>query len=250
MGGELGERRVHVQSRDPGLLGAHVLRRPDQHPLLRVNRTLGQLLARRLGHAEIDHFHLRPLALDRHQNVRRLHVPVDDPLLVRMLQRLAGLQEQLEPLADRQPLLVAVVRDRQTRDVLHHEVRPPVLAEPCIVHLGHVGVIHQRQRLTLRLEARDHLLRVHPELDQLQGHAAPYRFGLLGQVHDPHPALAQQIQDPVAADALGTGGTRRRLEMRHLPRAQIQTQAEQAGRTAPARPRPRPEHGTTTRTTG
>ncbi len=53
---------------------------------------------------------------------------MDDPFLVRVLQRVAGLQEQLEPLADRQALAIAVGRDRLARDVLHDEVRSAVVA--------------------------------------------------------------------------------------------------------------------------
>src|SRR5690349_11312392 len=56
--------------------------------------------------------------------VRGLDVPVDDPLLVRVLHRLAHRDHQPQPLARRQALAVAVLRDRLALDELHHEVRP------------------------------------------------------------------------------------------------------------------------------
>ena len=59
-----------------------------------------------------------------HQHVRRLDVAVDDPLLMGVLDRLADRHEQLQPLARRQLLLVAVLRDRHALDQFHDEVRP------------------------------------------------------------------------------------------------------------------------------
>ena len=41
-----------------------------------------------------------------HQDVRRLNVPMDNPLLMRMLNGLAHLDEQLESLSGLQPVLV------------------------------------------------------------------------------------------------------------------------------------------------
>ena len=62
-------------------------------------RLVGELLAGRLGDAEVDHLRHRPAVVQRDQHVRRLEVAVDDPFLVRVLDRVADLDEQLEPLA-------------------------------------------------------------------------------------------------------------------------------------------------------
>ena len=85
-----------------GLLGAHVQRRADHLRELRVERLLGQLLADRLGHAEVDHLRHRPAVVQRDQHVGRLEVAVDDPLLMGVLHRLADRDEQLQPLARRE----------------------------------------------------------------------------------------------------------------------------------------------------
>ena len=53
----------------------------------------------RLGDAEVDHLRHRPAVLHGDQDVRRLDVAVDDALLVGVLDRLADLDEQLQPLA-------------------------------------------------------------------------------------------------------------------------------------------------------
>ena len=60
-------------------------------------------------------------------------------------------------------------------------------------------MIHQRERLPLDLETGDDALGVHAQLDDLERHAAADRFQLLGQVHDPAPALADLLQQLVAA---------------------------------------------------
>ena len=46
------------------------------------------------------------------QNVRRLQIAVDDPLLMRVLHGVADLDEQLEPLLHREIGLVAIFGDR------------------------------------------------------------------------------------------------------------------------------------------
>ena len=61
-------------------------------------------------------------------------------------------------------------------------------------------MIHHRECLTLGLEACNHLLGVHTELDDLEGHLPANRLLLLRHVHGPEPAFANGLQDPVAAD--------------------------------------------------
>ena len=90
--------RVDVQPAHLRLLRTHVGRRPDELLELRIDRLLGQLLLRRLGNAEVDHLRHRHPVVQRHQDVRGLDVPVDDPLLVRVLNGVADLDEQIQPL--------------------------------------------------------------------------------------------------------------------------------------------------------
>ena len=65
--------------------------------------------------------------------------------------------EQGEPLSRRQVILVAEVRDGNALDQLHHEVRSARGRGTAIEHLGNAGVIHDRQGLSLGLEASDNL---------------------------------------------------------------------------------------------
>ena len=58
-------------------------------------------------------------------------------------------------------------------------------------------VIHQRQRLPLRLEAGDDLGRIHARLDDLEGDGSPDRLLLLGHVNHAEAAFADLLQQLV-----------------------------------------------------
>ncbi len=92
--------RAHLR-----LLGAHVLRRADKLALLGVQRPFGQRLSEGLGDAEVDNLHDGFITLHGDQNVRRLHVAVDDALLVRIFERLANLVNDVQCAHRRQTVL-------------------------------------------------------------------------------------------------------------------------------------------------
>ena len=100
--------RVHVDGRHLRLLRAHVLGRAEEPPDLSEQRPLGQRLGNRLRDAEVDDARDGTVVGNRDEHVRRLQVPVDDAFLVRVLDAVAELDEQLQPLADRQTLAVAI----------------------------------------------------------------------------------------------------------------------------------------------
>ena len=93
--------------------------------------------------------------------------------------------------------------DRQSVDVLHHEVRPSLGRRPGVEHPGDVRMIHERQRLALLLEAGDDRLGVHALLDDLERHSAAQRLRLLGVPDLSHPALADLLDEAVGADLDG-----------------------------------------------
>ncbi len=130
---------------------------------------------------------------------------MDDSLLVRVLDPLAGLDEELEAVANGELMAVAVLRDRNTGDVFHGEVRPPIGGHAGVQHLGDIRMGHDRQRLALGVEAGDDLLGVHAQLDHLERHLATYRFLLLGEVDGSHASLTERGDDSVGADPVGFG---------------------------------------------
>ena len=119
---------------------------------------------------------------------------------MRVLDRIRDGDEQRQPLAHAELLLVAVIGDRYALDVLHHEVRSPGRRGPAVEHVRDCRVIEHREGLPLGLEPGDHGLRVHAELDDLERHAPLHGCGLLGEVDRPHPALSDPLEDAVAAD--------------------------------------------------
>ena len=109
----------------------------------------------------------------------------------------------VEPFSNTEPLLVAVIRDRNPMDVLHGEVETTLRRRPCVVDTGDVRVVHQRQRLALGLEAANDLPRVHPGFDDLESHLPADRLALLRQPHLAHPARADPLQQTIRSDLAG-----------------------------------------------
>src|SRR5262249_49669942 len=135
-------------------------------------------------------------------------------LLVGVLDAAADLDEEIEPRAHVEPLRVAIVDHPGTVDVLHDEVRVAAERAAGVEDLRDAPVAHQGERLTLRLEAGEHLRAVETGPEPLQGDAASDRLLLLRLPDDPHAALAEDPEeevgsDPLAGDVVGAGRPRR-----------------------------------------
>ena len=81
-------------------------------------------------------------------------------------------------------------------DVLHDEVREPVVRRPAIQQPGDVGVIEAGENLSLGAEATTDLVGVQAELDDLDGDAALELVVVAyGQVDGAHPAASELADD-------------------------------------------------------
>jgi hypothetical protein len=173
---------------------------------LRVKGLVRQRLAdRSLGDAEIDHLGYRHTVVQRYEDVRGLDVTVNDALLMRMLDGLADLDEQVEPFLSGKVGLVAVFGELDAPDQFHDEERTARLGAAGIEHLGYVGMIHHGQGLSFRLEPRNDLLGVHSQLDDLERHAPPHRLSLFCDIHHTATALAHLLKHFVAAYGFADG---------------------------------------------
>ena len=193
--------RVDVQTAHLRLLRAHVGRRANElleageHCLIRELNVGG-----RFGDAEIDHLGDRHAIMQCHQDVGGLDVTVNDPFLMGVLHGMADLDEQLQTFDGGQLVLVTVLSEFDSPHQLHHKKGPARLSRPGIEHFGDVGMVHQRQGLALRFEPGDDLASVHAELDDLERDSSFYWLFLLRHVHHAPTALADFLEDFVAAD--------------------------------------------------
>ncbi len=189
----------------PGLLGRHVGRGPEDDAgprgLVRERRRLRVVallllgIAREgLGQTEVQELHL---AVWCHRHVRGFEVAVDDPLLVRVLERFCHLASDRQRLADRDRPLLETFEERRALSHLHDQgPRPARILDA--VDGGDVGVVERGQESSLTLEAghsprtRSHVVGQHLERD-----LAP-QARVSRPVHLSHPALAERANDFVA----------------------------------------------------
>ena len=147
--------------------------------------------------------------MQRDHDIGRLDVAVDDSLLVGMLDGMAYIDEQAEAGFGRELVLVAELGDRHPLDQLHDEVGPAGGCGSGVEHAGNVGVVHEGQRLPLRLEVGDDLGGIHARLDDLEGDHAADGLHLFGHVDDAEAALADLLEEFVRAnDRPGAFGER------------------------------------------
>jgi hypothetical protein len=102
-------------------------------------------------------------------------------------------------------VLIAELGDGRPRDQFHHEVGPARRGFAAIEDVCDVGMVHEGQRLPLRLEPGDHLPgdhlpAVHPWLEDLQRHLAADRLLLFGHEDDTEATLADLLQHLVGPD--------------------------------------------------
>ncbi len=155
-----------------------------------------------LGDAEINDLRHRAVGGVRHENIGGLYVPVDEALLVRVPDRAADLEKQFQTPAQIQAPLIAIIRDALATHELHDEEGPTGGGDAGVEHARDVGMLHERQRLLLGGETRDHAAGIHAGLDDLERDFAAHRLALLGEIDRAKTAFAQACDDAVAADAL------------------------------------------------
>ena len=194
--------------------GVHVAGRSEELAELGEQLLLRRARGCRLGQAEIDDA-WDGFAVDvRDQDVGGLQIAMDDRLLMRVLHAIAGLHEQRHAFPDLESVFVAEPRDRDAGYVFHDQVRLSRRCRAGLEHLGDRGMIHDRERLTLRPEALHGCLVVHAGLDQFQGDLAPQRLDLLGQPYLSHTALAEFADQQKSVREQLTGRSKRRCVRR------------------------------------
>jgi len=148
------------QARIAGLLGRHVLRRSQR----RAARGQAALLGPQ--HPKIEQ---RADTVSADHDISRLDVPMNEASSVNRAQRVRDLAPDLRDRPQRQRTVCTdQLRQRSTRDPVHHEVRP---AEDLAarVYADQTGVLDPREHLRFERKARTKL-GVRPELLQQHLH--------------------------------------------------------------------------------
>ena len=160
---------------------------------------------RGLGNAEINDFGNRTVIMHRDHDIGGLDIPVDNSLLMCVLNRTADIHKQFQPRPHIQLVLIAKFSDRDTPYQLHHEKGSARVGCAGIQNLRNIGVLHHRKGLSLGLKSSDDLFGIHAQLDDFQRHTSCDRLLLLCHVDHPTTSFADILKKFVSPDdgALG-----------------------------------------------
>jgi hypothetical protein len=210
---------VHLERIARDLLGAHVRQRAEHLAEPRgpgaAPRVAGRVAVGEPRDPEVQHVRAPRVV---HEHVPGLEVAMDDAALMGVMHRVAHLQQQRHPLADR-PAGTRVLGERHAADALHGDVRHrPRGAVGAATHLGGArledlgdpGMLQPAEHLRLTLEAPHEARAGQVGADDLERDLTA-GLRLLREVHGAHPALAEQRPHAVRAHG---GRERRRHERR------------------------------------
>ena len=140
-----------------------------------------------------------------------------DEILMRVVHGFADALHQTQTGLERQMCVGAIAIQRDPVDVLHHEVRQPMLVGAAVEQTRDAGMIEPRQRPALLLEARQDLLGVEAAPQQLDRDTLFEHVDARRQVDDPHAAAADLALEHVRTEA---PAGRRHLIVERRQRAQ------------------------------
>ncbi len=179
-------------------LRRHVLRRAGHEPARAQAALRG--IAAGPGQPEVDHLHqLGAVVQLLDQHVVALHVAVDDPRAVGLVEGAQDLADQLRGPADRERAgCLHQAGEAGAAHVLHHQERGAAVGLAEVDHRDDVGVVQTARGAGLVVEpARDPRIGGERGVQDLD-RDRPVERGLVGGEHHPHAAVA----DPGAQDVL------------------------------------------------
>ncbi len=173
-----------------GLFGRHVGGRA------RIIRSLADIFFSQ-GQSEIDDVRLAVVA---DQDVGRLHITMNEPLFVGIVQRVGDSGDQLDGFPVLEPVLLDLRGEIGPLDVFRHHVTGAVIRAPGIMHRNDVGMIEIGDGAgfgEIRLGIFG--LRDQPGVRHLDGDR-PVQLLILRQIDEAEAPFAEQLFDPVTPD--------------------------------------------------
>ena len=125
---------------------------------------------------------------------------MDDPLLMRMLDRIAYRNEKFKPLSRVMRVIVAELVERNAADEFHHKVGLRRIRCTGIKNPRDVGVIHHRDGLSLSFKSSKHLARLHARLDDFQRNSSLHRFSLICDKDETESTFTDLLHELVRPD--------------------------------------------------
>lgn len=184
------------------LLDGHVRRRADRDPAARAQAAV--VVARELRDPEIEQLDRVRVVLGRdHEDVARLQVAVDHAGRVRVLERAAQLQDDVQRavLAELAALGAQVAVERMPLEVGDHQEQLAVVERAEAVDREDVVVAQARRRLGLALEPQPDARVLRIRRQQHLDHLAQVREALvLREIDRAHAALRELALDHEPVD--------------------------------------------------
>ena len=157
------------------------------------------------GNAKIKTLRLSALV---HEDVAGFQIAMNDAALVRVVNGIADLGHQLQPLPDGQRLGRGVGEERLATDKFHGEVRlwaGPTISGGGFVNLRDAGVLESTKRQRFLFEAAKQLTADKAGFDHLQGDGAA-RLLLFRLEHGSHAAFTENSDDAIVTQCRGAPG--------------------------------------------
>src|SRR5690606_35963186 len=136
-----------------------------------------------------------------HQDIGRFQIAMNDQVLMCVLNSAADLQEELEPIANIQAMLVAVFVERLTMDVLHDEERLSFCGFSSVDETRDIRMIETCQDLPLRTEALARIAMDRRRVDDLDRNLCGIlAIGTLREINSACASVAEYRDQSIAVD--------------------------------------------------
>ena len=186
-----------------GLLGAHVLGRPDRVSRFGRRRSIGERLVEALRDAEVDHDRLRTRVELVDEDVRRLEIAVQHAAAMGVRHRIDDAPEELDAGPHIEAPRIGVAQDRVAAHVRHREEGTPVVGGPRLEDAGDARMREPRERLLLALESPQDARAVEAVAKDLDRDEPLRRSHRSPEEHLAEASLADAGEQPVAGVDLG-----------------------------------------------